>query len=798
MRPLTVASTARLLAGALLLIPPAGAAAQPTTTRVSVGPGGVQGNAGSGDLGTAISADGRWVAFFSYASNLVTGDTNGEPDVFVYDQQTGATTRVSVGPGGAQANGASDYPAISADGRWVAFNSSASNLVAGDTNGAGDVFVHDQQTGTTTRVSVGPAGVQGDASSGGYGGAAISADGRWVVFDSRASNLVAGDTNGMIDMFVHDRQTGTTTLASLGPGGVQGNDWSLYAAISADGRWVAFHSYASNLVAGDTNGTIDAFVFDQQTGTTTRVSVGTGGLQGNGASSSPKLSGDGRWVTFTSMASNLVAGDTNTERDVFVYDQQSGTTARVNVGSGGTQGNGRSFGSAISADGRWVAFDSLASNLVAGDTNDKSDVFVYDQQLATTTRVSVGSNGGEGDETSGTPVISADGRWVGFVSRAGNLVTGDTNGYLDVFVRDRVDPACSATLSPTAATASAAATTDVVQVTTPPGCAWTAVSNDPAWLTVTGGAGGTGTGAASYSVAANAGGPRSGSLTIWDQRFTVHQVSATVPETPTGLVTASLAGNLVTLRWTIPPFGPPPTNFLLEGGVSPGQVLASVPTGSTAPTFTFTAPSGSFYVRMHALNGAYRSAASNEIRIHVNAFVAPSAPANLIGLVNGSTLTLAWTNTYAGGAPVRLWLGVGGAFYGGFYLNLADTFSFAGVPPGTYTLALWAQNAAGNSPMSNVVTLTFPGPCSGPPDTPIDVRSYRVGRTVFVAWAPATAGVAPTGYVLNVTGSFVGGFATSGRALSGTVGPGSYTLSVVAVNPCGASAPTAAQTVVVP
>jgi len=791
MRPSILASTTRLLAGALLLTLPTGVAAQPTTTRVSVGLGGAQGNG----FDPAISADGRWVVFTSFSSQLVVGDTNGTSDVFVHDQQTGTTTRVSVGPGGLEGNGYSSGRAISAEGRWVAFISDASNLVAGDANATRDVFVHDRQTATTTRVSLGPAGVQANAYS---EHPLISADGRWVTFYSAASNLVADDANGAVDVFVHDRQTGTTTRASVGTGGLEGNGSSVNGTISDDGRWVAFESVASNFVGGDTNGDFDVFVHDRQSGTTTRVSVDSAGAGGNDGSRGTALSADGRWVAFCSYATNLVTGDSNGRQDAFVHDRQTAATTRVSVGPGGVQGNGDSCSSTISADGRWVAFSSVAANLVAGDTNGRYDAFVHDRHTGTTTRVSVGSTAGEGDNSSGSPAISGDGRWVAFDSYASNLVVGDTNSYLDVFVRDRIDPACSATLSPTAATASAAATTDVVQVTAPPGCAWTAVSNDPAWLTVAGGAGGTGTGTAGYSVAANAGGPRSGSLTIWDQRFTVHQVSATIPETPTGLVTASLAGNLVTLRWTIPPFGPPPTNFLLEGGVNPGQVLASIPTGSTAPTFTFAAPSGSFYVRVHAVSGAHRSAASNEVRIHVNASVAPSAPANLIGLVNGSTLTLAWTNTYAGGEPVRLWLGVGGAFYGGFYLNLADSFTFAGVPPGTYTLALWAQNAAGNSPMSNVVTLSFPGGCSGPPDTPTDVRSYRVGRTVFVAWAPGTAGAAPTSYVLNVTGSYVGGFATGGRALSGTVGPGSYTLSVIAVNPCGQSAPAAPQTVVVP
>lgn len=274
--------------------------------------------------------------------------------------------------------------------------------------------------------------------------------------------------------------------------------------------------------------------------------------------------------------------------------------------------------------------------------------------------------------------------------------------------------------------------------------------------------------------------------------------SAVAPPAPTGLVAFSVVGNAVTLGWTIASGGVAPTGFVLEGGLNPGEVLASVPTGSNSLTYTFTAPSGSFYVRMHAVNGTARSAASNEIRIHVNVPVVPSAPANLLGLVNGSSLALAWTNTYTGGAPTSLVLDVTGSIVTSVPLGLSDSFAFAGVPDGTYTLALRAQNGSGSSAASNAVTLTFPGPCSGPPQTPAHVRAYRVGNTVFVDWAPASAGPAPTGYVLGVTGSYVGAFTTSGRTISGTVGPGSYTLTVAATNACGTSAASSPQTVIVP
>jgi len=780
-----------------LALVPGIAHAQPTTTQVSVGPGGVGGIFPSGN--PAISADGRWVAFGSQAYNLVPGDTNGWSDVFVRDQVQGTTTLVSVGPGGAQGNGGSSIMAISPDGRWVVFRSDATNLVPGDTNGRPDLFVRDRQQETTTRVDVGPGGAQANEVSRSAG---ISADGRWVVFASDASNLVADDTNYFTDVFLRDLQTATTTRISVGPGGVQLNGRSDNPTISADGRWVAFESYASSLVAGDTNGTVDVFIQDLQTGTTTRVSVGPGGIQANGYSGSPALSPDGRWVAFESSASNFVTGDTNGWADVFVRDLQLRTTSRASLGAGGVQGNGHSTNPAISADGRWVAFLSDASNLVPGDTNGPFwygfDVFVRDLQAGATTRVNVGPGGAEANDASrGSPEISADGRWVAFDSSASNLVADDTNDLPDVFVHDRVDPTCNVTLAPWSALAPPAGATDTVQVSLGAGCLWTAVSNDPAWLTVTGGSTGNGSGTVTYGAAANPGAPRTGSLSIWGQRFPVHQASVTVPEAPAGLVASSIVGNRVTLRWAVPPAGPPPTGFVLEGGLYQGAVMASVPTGTSAPTFTFAAPSGSFFVRMHALSGPYRSAASNEILIYVNVPRMPSAPGNLLGLVNGSTLALTWTNTYEGGAPTSLELRVTGAIDAYFPLGITESFAFAGVPPGTYEFRVGAANAGGGPNWSNPVTLTFPGPCSGTPDPPASLSAYAEGRTVFVDWTPPTFGVAPTSYVLYVTGSFVGAFPVTARGLSGTVGPGSYTVSVAAVNACGTSAGTPAQTVVV-
>jgi Tol biopolymer transport system component len=437
-----------LLTG-LLVVPaslaPTASAATGATTRVSVATGGTQANNYNGSGPTAISADGRYVAFDSFASNLVAGDTNGNGNwnVFVRDRVTGATTRVSVASDGTQANGGSYDPVISADGRCVAFVSGASNLVAGDTNAKQDVFVRDRVTGATARVSVASDGTQANESN---FGESISADGRYVAFYSVASNLVAGDTNGTSDVFVHDRVTGATTRVSVATGGAQADSFndSGPSAISADGRYVAFESYASNLVAGDTNGQWDAFVRDRVTGATTRVSVASDGAQANNDSSAPVISADGRFVAFYSVASNLVAGDTNGKKDVFVHDRVTGATTRVSVAIGGTQVNGDSVQPVTSADGRYVAFQSLASNLVAGDTNGTWDVFVHDRVTGATTRVSVATAGTQANGGSGGASISADGRYVAFGSDASNLVAGDTNARSDVFVRDRLVPVLAA------------------------------------------------------------------------------------------------------------------------------------------------------------------------------------------------------------------------------------------------------------------------------------------------------------------------------------------------------------------
>lgn len=403
-----------------------------STTRVNVAPNGTQAYRASDS--PAVSPDGRYVAFTSHAANLVPGDTNDANDAFVRDLRTGTTSRISVATGGGQADGPSATAAISAGGRYVAFTSKATNLVPDDTNRRWDVFVHDRATGSTTRVNVRADGRQvldADAHS-----PSISADGRHVVFGSHSADLVAYPPVGhpIDQVYLRDRAARTTTIVSRATGGAAGNSHSYRGVISPDGRYVAFASTATNFGQGY-GGRLQVFVRDRTAGTTALVSVGSPGGKGNGDSTVSAISATGRYVAFVSTATNLVAGDTNHVHDIFVRDRQTRVTTRASVATGGAQANGWSYQATVSADGRYVAFTSTATNLVRGDTDHTDDVFRHDRRTGATTLVSVAADGGPADRGSTFGMISPDGRRIAFASWAGNLVPGDTNGLGDVFVR---------------------------------------------------------------------------------------------------------------------------------------------------------------------------------------------------------------------------------------------------------------------------------------------------------------------------------------------------------------------------
>ncbi len=402
---------------------------------VSVGAGGVQANQYCQD--PWISASGTRTVFQSGANNLVVGDSNNADDIFLHDSSSGLTTRVSVATGGAQSDGYSSAPRISADGRFVAFLSGATNLVAGDTNGFPDVFVHDTQSGATTRVSGGSAGAEANGVS--YA-PSISGDGRYVAFHSAATNLVVGDTNSSWDVFVHDRHSGITTRASVNSSGAQGSSHSAAPSLSGDGRFVAFHSNASNLVTGDANGAWDIFVRDLQSGAVERVSRDSAGTAGNGNCADASISSDGRYVAFHSAATNLVAGDGNSRDDAFVHDRSTGVTRRVSVSTTGVESSGACKSVRMSGNGRSVVFLSQADNLDGFDFNSEWDVYQHDLVLGTTAVISLPATGGVPGDTSAAPSISFDGLRVAFSSYRPDLVAVDLNNTADIFVRTLSTP----------------------------------------------------------------------------------------------------------------------------------------------------------------------------------------------------------------------------------------------------------------------------------------------------------------------------------------------------------------------
>lgn len=449
------------------------------TTRVSVSTAGRESKEGYSS-NSSISADGRYVAFMATANTLVEGDTNsclpyssGNPsclDVFVHDRLTGVTERVSVSSAGKQADDSSGWPAISGNGRHVAFFSLASNLVPGDTNGQWDVFVHDRVTRVTSRVSVSSSGQEGSGPLSdahlAEASASVSFDGRLIAFASDFDNLVDADHNACTapgtadtldighhepathppvsaiytckDIFVHDTTTHTTTRVSVSSSGREGNGDSAGVFMSVEGRYVVFASDAPDLVDDDTNGYRDVFVHDRVTKVTELVSVSSSGRPGDsnsggfGVRGHNTISSDGRYVAFVSQASNLAPEDRDPEPDLFVYDRLTRKT-RLISGAGPEESGGHS---SISADGRFVATAEAVPVLRGGEPRLLTQIYVYDLWTDTTTLVSVSSSGEEGDSHNGEPEISANGRYVAFEANSTNLVADDKNGTQDVFVHE--------------------------------------------------------------------------------------------------------------------------------------------------------------------------------------------------------------------------------------------------------------------------------------------------------------------------------------------------------------------------
>lgn len=382
----------------------------------------------------SISDDGEQVAFQTYASNLFAGDQNISADVALRDLALGQTAPASTSSSGTLGSSTSGPCMISGNGRYIVFESAAPNLVAGDTNGVVDIFRRDLLTGVTERISVGAGGAQ---ANGGSSSPTVSADGRYVAFDSIATNLTPLDNNSQRDIFVRDTLLGTTVKASVSFTNGSASGHSYHATISRDGRYVAFDSLADNLVRFDAAGKRDVFVRDMVAQTTRRISVAFDGFEVFDSSFGPcGMSADGRYVAYLSFANDIVDGDTNFSGDIFIFDQQTGVNERVSLDSAGAQAN---FGSRIptlSADGRFVCFASSATNLVPGDTNAKDDVFVRDRLLGLTTRVNLTSDGEQSANWGDHPQITPDARYVIFDSFATDLVPDDLNANTDVFRKE--------------------------------------------------------------------------------------------------------------------------------------------------------------------------------------------------------------------------------------------------------------------------------------------------------------------------------------------------------------------------
>ena len=441
------------LAGWILIVPvglsqPAVAGIQcddPVTRRAGISDGEVEGTRDS--VLPSISGDGRFVAFMSKAPNLVAGDDNHAVDVFVRDRLDGTTEIVSVSTSGEIGNAASLAPAISRNGRFVAFNSEASNFAPGDIDpgqeGSLEVFIHDRDSGVTERVAVDSNEDYVPVPS---FAADVSASGRYVAFTAAAA-LSPGDENATFDVYVRDREAGTTDLVSAPASGPHLEMPSMFPAISGNGRYVTFDSSQPGLVPNDTNEWNDVFVADRTADTIERVSVDPDGGQGRRGSTEPEISRDGRFVVFMSEAPDLVWRDSNgAVGDVFLHDRQTDRTMLVSRSTKGRQSQELSGGPSVSDDGTRIAFISSGGKLVAGDTNRAWDVFVRDRDAHLTERVSVGPGGRQAlgnEEPFWAAAISGDGASIAFESVASNLVPHDDNGRADVFVFGR-PPACDA------------------------------------------------------------------------------------------------------------------------------------------------------------------------------------------------------------------------------------------------------------------------------------------------------------------------------------------------------------------
>ena len=428
---LTQRSLAMAVMVALIVTPPAFGA---NTTRISVSAGGAQANSNS--FVSTLTSDGRYIAFESLASNLVSTNTNGKSQIYIKDTSTGGIQLISMNGSGVAGNANSVEPSISGDGRYVAFTSDATNLIANDGNGLRDVFIFDRNSSSIMRVS--PSGVEPNGIS---HMPYLSRDGKYLVISSLATNFAVNDTNSFRDIFLYQLSSGILKRINTSATGEQANSDSFASGISSDGNYVAFVSSASNLAPNDSNSVYDIFLFDNTTGKNELISVASNGTLGNNVSTWPSVSDDGRIVAYISLATNLVTGDTNGKYDVFMRDRKFSTTTRISVDSTGNQANEFSWHPFVSGNGRYLVFWSFASNLIANDNNGQGDIFIHDRIKNTLERINVDTTGSEANSLTDRSLgVSHDGLIVSFNSFASNLVVGDSNLSSDVYTRLRDAP----------------------------------------------------------------------------------------------------------------------------------------------------------------------------------------------------------------------------------------------------------------------------------------------------------------------------------------------------------------------
>jgi len=611
--------------------------------------------------------------------------------------------RVSINDGGIEGDADSTANDMSADGRYVVFSSLAANLVDNDDNAYSDVFLYDRQLGIIRLISIGLDGYSGDGPS---QGASISADGRFIALESRAPNLVLGDNNGCWDVFVHDYETGTAVLASVSSSGVQGVNDSLHAKISADGTCVAFESLSANLVTGDTNLRRDIFVRDLATSQTQMASLSWDGKLGNADSTWPSISGDGRYVAFQSDANNLVQSDTNGWTDIFVRDRQSATTVRASLSTTGGQANLPSRYPAINDSGRYVAFESASGGLVPGDTNGMTDIFLRDLQAPPVTKlVSVSEPGDLGSYDSRNPSISSDGRYVAFQSQAYNLVEADGNALSDVFVHD-----CQTGITQRLSVSAQGVQGDGASVDA-------CISPDGRYL-------------AFSSVATN--------LVPGDGGPTQDVFAALVPDIPTmptKLAATALATTQIDLSWQEHSLNE--DGFSIERKQGEGgtyEVLATVGPNLRVYSDTSCTPGITYYYRVRAFNAEGYSRYSNEASATTPG--PPPTPTNLTATALSSQwISLLWTDN------------AGNELGYNIERRTADSLQFvqiATVPADTvtysdttcaigtlYTYRVRASNSYGFSQYSNEASATT----LAPPADPTNLNALVVcGTQVDLSW----------------------------------------------------------------